>query len=99
MHLAPGQDLNKIKAEPWWTFGHVWLVIAGPALVVVASFITLYLAITRPDPVVTSDEYRKGISANPDPQANAASLAPEVQARNHAATGVLPTPPLVLDKR
>ena len=21
----------------WWKFGHVWLVIAGPAIVVVAS--------------------------------------------------------------
>ena len=46
---------------PWWKFGHVWLVVSGPAVVVVASFITLYLAITRPDPVVTEDYYRKGL--------------------------------------
>ena len=31
-------------AQPWWKFGHVWLVMAGPAVVVVAGFITLYLA-------------------------------------------------------
>ena len=79
---------------PWWKFGHVWLVLAGPAIVVMASFITFYLAVTRPDPVVTEDYYRKGLEINRtlDTQAGAASLAPAVQARNHAATGVLPKP-------
>ena len=74
---------------PWWKFGHVWLVVAGPAIVVVASFITLYLAVTRPDPVVTEDYYRKGIEINRtlESDAKAASLAPALQGRNHAATG------------
>jgi len=76
---------------PWWKFGHVWLVLAGPALVVVASCVTFYLAATRLDPVVTEDYYRKGIEINKtlDRDASAASLAPAVQARNHAATGVV----------
>ena len=75
---------------PWWKFGHVWLVIAGPAIVVVASFITLYLAVTRPDPLVTEDYYRKGIEINKtlEDDANAASMAPAIQARNHAQTGL-----------
>lgn len=75
---------------PWWKFGHVWLVIAGPAIVVVASFVTLYLAVTRPDPIVSEDYYQKGIDINKTlgDAANAASLAPALQARNHAATGV-----------
>ncbi|WP_296448781.1 FixH family protein [Rhodoferax sp. UBA5149] len=78
---------------PWWKFGHVWLVVAGPAIVVVASFVTLYLAVTRPDPLVTEDYYRKGIEINKtlELDAHAASLAPAVQARNHAATGMVPT--------
>jgi hypothetical protein len=77
---------------PWWKFGHVWLVLAGPALVVVASCVTFYIAATRLDPVVTEDYYRKGIEINKtlDQDASAASLAPAVQARNHAATGVVP---------
>lgn len=85
------------NSPPWWKFGHVWMVVAGPAIVVVASFITLYLAITRPDPVVSEDYYRKGIEINKtlgrDSAADAAiaaSLAPAIQARNHAATGVAP---------
>jgi hypothetical protein len=84
---------NSIKSQaPWWKFGHVWLVIAGPAIVVVASFITLYLAITRPDPVVTEDYYLKGIEINKtlDGTVQDASMAPAIQARNHAQTGTVP---------
>ncbi len=77
---------------PWWKFGYVWLVVAGPAIVVVAGFATLYLAVTRPDPVITEDYYRKGIEINKTlgDRASAASLAPALQARNHAQTGVAP---------
>lgn len=78
------------STAPWWKFGYVWLVIAGPAVVVVASFITLYLAVTRPDPVVTEDYYRKGVEINKTlgGDAGVASMAPAIQARNHAQTGL-----------
>jgi hypothetical protein len=72
---------------PWWKFGHVWLVISGPAIVVVASFITLYLAISRPDPVIDADTRRLAAQGSARSQAN---LMPAVQGRNHAATGVAP---------
>jgi len=81
-----------LATPPWWKFGHVWLVIAGPLLVVIASFITLYLAITRPDPVLPNDYYRKGVEHNQATGRSAASLAPAVQMRNHAATGEVPVP-------
>ena len=35
----------------WWRLPIVWMVIGGPAIVVVASFVTLTLAIRHPDPV------------------------------------------------
>ena len=84
--------MNLDNSTPWWKFGHVWLVVAGPALVVVASFVTLYIAVTRIDPVVTEDYYRKGIEINKtlNTGASAASLAPAMLGRNHAATGVVP---------
>jgi uncharacterized protein len=84
---------NKLNAHsPWWKFGHVWLVIAGPAVVVVASFITLYLAVTRPDPVVSEDYYLRGVEINKTLGGSTvdASMAPAIQARNHAQTGVVP---------
>jgi hypothetical protein len=76
--------------RPWWKFGHVWMIIAGPAVVVVAGFVTLYLAVRTPDPVVSEDYYRQGIELNKTLAADPASLAPAVQARNHAATGAPP---------
>lgn len=80
--------MENTMTQPWWKFGHVWLVISGPAVVVVAGFATLYLAIRTPDPVVTEDYYRKGIEINKTLDAPASSLAPAQQARNHAQTGV-----------
>ncbi len=56
----------------WWRLPIVWMVIGGPAIVVVASFVTLTLAIRNPDPV---------LQARPATQAE----VPAVQARNHAA--------------
>jgi hypothetical protein len=42
--------------DPWWRYGMVWLVIGGPAAVVVASIATLVLALTHPDPVLSTAE-------------------------------------------
>ena len=83
------QDTTDTKA--WWQYGHVWLIIAGPAAVIVAGFITLAIAIRVPDPVVADDYYRKGIEINKTLQGNPNSVAPAVLARNHAATGIAPT--------
>jgi hypothetical protein len=74
-------------AQPWWKFGHVWMVIAGPAVVVVASFITLYLALSSPNTVLETE------SAAQSQAGTGASLAPAMTARNHAATGVVPAKP------
>ncbi len=76
--------------QPWWRFGHVWLVLSGPAIVVVAGFITLYLAVSGADPVVDENYYQKGIEINRALAPSPESLAPAMQARNHAATGVKP---------
>ena len=79
-----------VAPAPWWKFGHVWLILSGPALVVVASMFTLYLAITRPDPVTDEDYYQKGLELNHTAKP-ATALAPAEVARNHAATGTVPT--------
>lgn len=83
MHEKPSDS-----QQAWWRFGHVWLVIAGPAVVVVAGFVTFYLAASGQDPVLDEDYYRKGIEINKTLSDNPASLAPAIKARNHAATGV-----------
>lgn len=59
--------------SPWWRHGMVWLVLGGPAVVVVASFATLFIAVTHPDPVLERDVSKP-------------EQVPAVQGRNHAAT-------------
>lgn len=68
---------------PWWKFGHMWLVVAGPAIVVVAGLFTFWLALRAPDPVY-ADAPRRAAAGRAD-----AAAVPAVQARNHAATGGL----------
>ena len=69
----------------WWSYGHVWLVVAGPLLVVIASFVTFYLAARGQDPVLSTQA-----PVTQSEAAQGSALAPAVQARNHAATGELP---------
>lgn len=73
-------------SPPWWKFGYMWLVVGGPAIVVVAGFVTLWLAIRNPDPVVASDYYRRGVEINKTLENRDASLLPALKGRNHAAT-------------
>jgi uncharacterized protein len=78
---------NTLDTKPWWQYGHVWLIIAGPAAVVVAGFITLAIAIRIPDPVVAEDYYRRGLDINKTLAAERdMQLAPAMEARNHVVT-------------
>ncbi len=74
--------------QPWWRHGHVWLLIAGPATVIVAGIATLILAVRTSDPLVAQDYYRQGIEINKTLREGASTkaLLPAVQGRNHAAT-------------
>lgn len=80
-------NTNDHVVPPWWKFGHVWMVIAGPAVVVVASFVTLYLALSSPNTVLETESVAQSRTGS------GASLAPAMTARNHAATGVVPVKP------
>jgi len=64
--LAPGEGV------PWYKQFWPWFIIALPASAVVASFFTLWLAISNPDQLVVDDEeYRRlnsGLKAQPPTQ-------------------------------
>jgi uncharacterized protein len=79
-------DPQHALSAPWWSFAHVWMVIAGPAVVVVAGFYTLFLAIRTPDPVLNDDSAQAAVPFR---------YAPAAAARNHAATGAVPESPPV----
>jgi hypothetical protein len=80
--------------NPWWKHGFLWMVIAGPAIVVVASFITLYLAMSRPNEIVSEETHRAGKQSDQtiEQRRKESGMAPALQGRNHAATGVVPEP-------
>lgn len=87
MERDPAPAVPAVPALPWWRYGHVWLIIAGPAIVVVAGFITLALALRSPDPLVARDYYRQGIEINKTlAEQPAKALLPAMQGRNHAAS-------------
>ena len=65
----------------------MWLVIAGPILVVVACFVTAFIAIRHPDPVLAQDYYRRGLNINKTlADQTAMQLAPALETPNHVAT-------------
>ena len=83
-----------MKHEPipslaWWRYGHVWLVVSGPAIVVLAALATAWIAVRNQDPVLADDYYRRGIEINKTLGAGKA-LMPALQGRNHAATPAAP---------
>jgi hypothetical protein len=63
-------------AMPWWHVRMLWLVVGGPALVVVASFATLVLAVRGGDVPLREEA---AVTHHP-------GSVPATQARNHAAT-------------
>lgn len=75
---------------PWWKHGYVWMILGGPAFVVVAGIATLVIAVRTPDPVVATDYYRRGIEMNKTLAAREKAHLPAVQGRNHAATPATP---------
>ena len=64
---------------PWWRFGMVWLVLAGPALSVAAGVAMLTIAFRHADTVVVQAPARGAAPL-------AGPTAPALVGRNHAAT-------------
>jgi hypothetical protein len=71
----------KSAAPPsWWKYGYVWLVIAGPLIVVVAAIFTAVLAFNSNDVIVSDNDPKTAALAN------YRSLVPAQTASYHAAT-------------
>ncbi len=83
------QQQTQHPKPKWWKSGYAWLVFGGPAIVVVASLITVYIAVNGQDEVLSHEEnegqplFKKAMTPE---EKNA--LEPAMKARNHAATGV-----------
>lgn len=84
------------KATAWWRVPQMWLVVGGPSAVVVASLITAWIAIHNADPVIDKaqiEHERQQAATALQGQARHQALIklqPAHQARNHAASPVVP---------
>ncbi len=57
-------EIAKVDAGPWYREPWPWLLMAGPATVVVAGFATLWIAIVSSDGLVVDDYYKQGMAIN-----------------------------------
>lgn len=53
-----------MQAKPWYREPWPWLVMAGPAAVLVAGAITTWIAFASADGLVAEDYYRQGMAIN-----------------------------------
>ncbi|MFT4265697.1 MAG: FixH family protein [Xenophilus sp.] len=85
------EQSGRAEGSPWWRHPIMWMVVGGPAIVVVAGLATAWIAVRSADPVVDVDYYRHGIEINRTLGAKA--MLPAQVGRNHAMTPAGDVPP------
>ena len=69
--------------NPWYREPWPWILLSGPAVVLVAGAITMWIAYSSADGVVAGDYYKRGLAINQDLQreqrAQQRSIAAEVR--------------------
>lgn len=70
---------SDVAPTPWWRVRMVWLVVGGPAAVVVASLVTAVVAYRGADTIVSDAPAGRQV-------VRPTAETPAMQARNHAAT-------------
>ena len=53
---------NKITLQslPWYQHRWPWLLMAGPFIVIIAGFITMWISFSGADALVVDDYYKQG---------------------------------------
>ena len=76
-----GPQSNSTKPAPWYKHRWPWILMSGPAAVVVAGFYTFYLAKTHADEMVTDDYYKEGKYINLQIERDEAAAHRHIQAQ------------------
>lgn len=58
------QNPTQPAPRPWYREPWPWILMSGPAVVVVAGFVTLWIAVTTSDGLVAEDYYKEGLAIN-----------------------------------
>ncbi|MDR2238852.1 MAG: FixH family protein [Zoogloeaceae bacterium] len=58
--------MNRASSDdrPWYRYPWPWILIAGPAIVVVAGIVTAWIATATSDGLVADDYYKQGLEVN-----------------------------------
>ena len=62
--MSAAMNLKVSDKQPWYKEPWPWIIMAGPAVVVVAGFITAWLAVVSNDGLVSDDYYKQGMTVN-----------------------------------
>lgn len=50
--------------QPWYKDRWPWILMAGPVVVILAGIVTVWLAVSSNDGLVTDDYYKQGLAVN-----------------------------------
>jgi len=53
-----------MQSRPWYREPWPWIIMSGPAIVIVAGGVTSWLAVHGADPLVADDYYKQGLGIN-----------------------------------
>ena len=76
-----------VPPQAWYRERWPWILMAGPAIVVVASLVSAWLAIRSDDGLVIDDYYRQGLAINLTLSRRDAAARLGMQAEVHLADG------------
>lgn len=90
MHTAP-PVFPQPPVAPWYRHRWPWFIMLGPVAVMLATAVTVWLAVRQPDAVVVDDYYKRGKAINQDLRRDRAASALELAltARYDAKSGRL----------
>lgn len=66
MSDPPSSPASRTESRAWYREPWPWILMSGPAAVVVAGLATAYLAVVSFDGLVADDYYRQGLGINRD---------------------------------
>jgi len=91
----PGQPLAAKAAgtvhavQPWYREPWPWILMAGPAAVIVAGIVTTWLAVVSFDGLVADDYYKRGLAINQELKREQAARERGIAATVERRDGVL----------
>lgn len=78
---------DAMPSAPWYRQRWPWLLMLGPAIVIVACAVTVWLAVRSDDGLVADDYYKRGLAINTQIERGALAAALDLRASVDLAAG------------